>query len=68
MESPIYWEVIVPVILSKKICVYIYPIPNCYRGRAILFYSFEILGKNDIVRSVSNNGINVQVTKVVQFT
>jgi hypothetical protein len=36
-ERSIFWEIAVPVILSKK-CVYMCPIPNGFRDRAISLY------------------------------
>jgi hypothetical protein len=58
-----FWEIIVSVILSKKVYVYICPIPNSFRDSAILLYSSKI----EILCAVSDTGI-VQVTKLVQFT
>jgi len=34
-ERSIFWEVIVSVILSKKLCMNMCPIPNGFRDRAI---------------------------------
>jgi hypothetical protein len=41
-------EVIVMVILSKRVCMYVCPIPNGFRDRAILQYSSEIVDKTEI--------------------
>jgi hypothetical protein len=38
-ERPVFWEVIVSVILSKKLCMYTCPVPNSFRDRAILLYT-----------------------------
>jgi hypothetical protein len=38
-ERSIFWEVIVLVILSKKLYMYMCPIPNGFRDRAISLYS-----------------------------
>jgi hypothetical protein len=38
-ERSIFWEVIVSVILSKKLYMYVCPIPNGFRDRAISMYS-----------------------------
>jgi hypothetical protein len=38
-ERSIFWEVIVSVILSKKMYICMCPIPNCFRDRAISLYS-----------------------------
>jgi hypothetical protein len=37
-ERSIFWEVIVSVILNKKVCMYMCPIPNGFRARAISLY------------------------------
>jgi hypothetical protein len=55
-EQSICWEVIASVILSKKVYVYIYPIPNAYRDRAISLYSSKIVNKKEILHTVSNTG------------
>ena len=34
-EMSIFWEVIVSVILSKNLCVKMFPIPNGFRDRVI---------------------------------
>jgi hypothetical protein len=34
-ERPVFWEVIVSAILSKKMYMYICPIPNGFRDRAM---------------------------------
>jgi hypothetical protein len=51
----IFWEVIVSVSLGKKFYMYMYPIPNGFRDRAISLYSSS--DKKEILRTVSNNGI-----------
>ncbi|PNF31997.1 hypothetical protein B7P43_G06550, partial [Cryptotermes secundus] len=38
-ERSIFWEVIVSVILSKKLYMYMCPIPNSFRDTAISLYS-----------------------------
>jgi hypothetical protein len=48
--------------------MYTCPIPNGLRDRVIPLYSFKIVGKKEILLTVSNTGIIVQVTKLVQFT
>jgi hypothetical protein len=52
-ESSIFWE----VILSKKVCMYMCPIPNGLRDTAISPYSSKIVDKKEILRTVSNTGI-----------
>jgi hypothetical protein len=34
-QRSIFWEVTVSVILSRKVCMYMYPIPNGFRDRAL---------------------------------
>jgi hypothetical protein len=38
-ETSIFWEVTVSVILSKKVYMYMCPIPNGFRDRTISLYS-----------------------------
>jgi hypothetical protein len=38
-ERSIFWEVIVSVIISKKVYMYLCPIPNGLRHRTISLYS-----------------------------
>jgi hypothetical protein len=56
-ERSIFWEVILSVILSKKLCMYMCPIPNIFRDRAISLYSSKIIDRKEILRAVSNTGI-----------
>jgi hypothetical protein len=56
-ESSVFWEVIVSVILSKKVYMYMCPIPNGFRDTAISLYSSKIINKKEIIRTVSNTGI-----------
>jgi hypothetical protein len=49
---------------KQKVYMYMCPIPNCFRDRAISLYSSESVDKKEILRTVSI----VQVTKLVQFT
>jgi hypothetical protein len=42
-EKSVFWEVIVSAILSKKVYMYMYLIPNGFRGRAISLYSSKIV-------------------------
>jgi hypothetical protein len=44
-EMSIFWEVIVSVILSKKVYVYMCPIPNGFWDRDISLYSSKIVDK-----------------------
>jgi hypothetical protein len=51
-------EVIVSVILSKKVYVYRCLIPKRFRDTAISLYSSKIVHKNEILRTVSNTVIS----------
>jgi hypothetical protein len=42
---------------KKKVYIYMCPIPNGFRDRAISLYSYKIVDKKDILRTVSNTGI-----------
>jgi hypothetical protein len=44
--------------------MYICPIPNAFRGRAILLYSSKIVDKKEILLTVSNTGIYCSSDKV----
>jgi hypothetical protein len=63
-ERSIFWEVIVSVIVSIEVYVYMCPIPNGFRDRAISLYSSKTLDKKEILRLVSNNGIYCLSDKV----
>jgi hypothetical protein len=56
-ERSIFWEVIVSFILSKKVYMYMCPIPNGFRDSAISLYRSKFFGKREILRTVSNTGI-----------
>jgi hypothetical protein len=56
-ERPILWEVIVSAISSRKVYIYMCPIPNGFQDRAISLYSSKTLAKKEILRTVSNTGI-----------
>jgi hypothetical protein len=53
----VFWEVIVSVILSKKMYMYMRPIPNGFRDTVVSLYSSRIVDKKEILRTVSNTGI-----------
>jgi hypothetical protein len=53
----IFWEVILSVILSKKVYTYMCPIPNGVQDSAISLYSSKIVDKKWILRTVSYTGI-----------
>jgi hypothetical protein len=42
---------------QKKLYMYMCPILNSFRDRAILLYSYKIVDKKEILRTVSNTGI-----------
>jgi hypothetical protein len=46
----------VSVILSKKVYVYMYHIPNGFRNRAISLCSSKIVDKKEMLHTVSNKG------------
>jgi hypothetical protein len=46
-ERSVFWEIIVSVILRKKVYMYMCPIPN----------RSKIVDKKEILRTVSNTGI-----------
>jgi hypothetical protein len=56
-EKSIFWEITFSVILSKNVYMYVCPIPNGFRDRAISLYSSKIVDKKEILRTVSNTGI-----------
>ena len=63
-EMSIFWEVIVSVILSKKMYMYTCPIPKSFRDTDISLYSCKIVDKKEILRIVSNIGIYCSNDKV----
>jgi hypothetical protein len=63
-ERSIFWEVIVSVILSKKVYTYLYHIRNGFRARAISPYSSKIVDKRYYVLFLTLVFI-IQVTKLV---
>jgi hypothetical protein len=54
----------VSVILSKKLYMYMCPVPNGFRDRAISLYSSNIVDKKAILRTDSNTGIYHSSDKV----
>jgi hypothetical protein len=50
----VFWEVIVSVILRKKLYMYMCPIPEGFRDRATSLYSSKTADKKEILRTVSN--------------
>jgi hypothetical protein len=63
-ERSIFWEVVVSVIVSKKLYMYMYPIPKCFRDRVIVLHSSKFVDKKEILRTVSNTGIYCSSDKV----
>jgi hypothetical protein len=69
-ESSIFWEVVISVILSKKVYIYMCPIPNGFRDRVTrisLSVPKLLIRKRYYVLFLVPVFI-VQVTKFVQFT
>jgi hypothetical protein len=67
-ERPIFWEVIVSVILNKKLYVNMCPIPNGFRHRAIWVQTTKLLIRRRYYEYVLLiPAIIVQVTEFVQF-
>jgi hypothetical protein len=54
-ERPIFLEVTVSVILSKKVCMCMCPVPKGFRDRAISLFISEIVDKKEILRKVSKS-------------
>jgi hypothetical protein len=50
------------VILGNKVHMYMCPIPNGFRNRAVSLYSSEIVDKKEILRTVPNKGKAIAVT------
>jgi hypothetical protein len=63
-ERSVFWAVTVLVILSRKVYMYMCPIPNGFQDKAISLYSSKIVGKKEILRTVSNTGIYCSSDKV----
>jgi hypothetical protein len=63
-ERSIFWEVIISVILSKKVYMYMCPTPNGFRDTDILLHSSKIVDKKEILRTVSITGIYCSSDKV----
>jgi hypothetical protein len=61
-ERSVFWEVIVSAILSK--ILYMCPIPNGFRDRAVSLYSSKIVDKKELSRSVSDTGLYCSSDKV----
>jgi hypothetical protein len=56
-ERSIFWELIISAVLSKIVHMCMCPIPNSFRGTAILLYSSKTVDKKETLRTVSNTGI-----------
>jgi hypothetical protein len=63
-ERSIFWEVTVSVILSKKLYMYMCPIPNGFRDRAFHFKVPKLLIKRHYILFLIPVFI-VQVTKLL---
>jgi hypothetical protein len=55
----LFWEVILSVILSKKVYMYMCPLPNGFRDRAISLYSAEIVYKIAMLREKKGKALLV---------
>jgi hypothetical protein len=72
-EMPIFREVIRLVIQGKKVYMYMYPILDCFRDRAIPVYSSKTVDKKEILRTASNtdsycSSDKVSTVYLVQYT
>jgi hypothetical protein len=63
-EKSVSWEVIISVILSKKVYIYLYPIPNGFRDRVISLYSSLDLAPNIVLPSRMWIGVKRQLAVV----
>jgi hypothetical protein len=63
-ERSIFWDVILSVIQSKNLYMYMCPVPNGFRDRAVSLYSSKTVDKKEILRTVSNTGIYCSSDKV----
>jgi hypothetical protein len=63
-EKSVLWEVTVSVILSKKVYMYMCPIPDGFRDTVVSLYRCRIVGKKEILRTVSNTGMYISSDKV----
>jgi hypothetical protein len=66
-EGPVFWEVTVSNVLSKKKkrpFMYMCPIPNGFRDNVMSLHSSKIVDKKEILRTVSNTGIYCSSDKV----
>jgi hypothetical protein len=48
-ERSVFWEVIVSVILSRRVYMYMCPIPNGFRESAVSLYNSKIVDKKEIL-------------------
>jgi hypothetical protein len=63
-ERSIFWEVMVSVIVSKKVYMYMCPIANGFRDRAISLYSSLDLASNIVLPSSMWIGVKRQMAVV----
>jgi hypothetical protein len=63
-EMSVFWEVVVPVTLSKN--TYLCPVPSGFRGRVISLYSSKVIDKKRYYVLFLIPEFIVQVTKLVQ--
>jgi hypothetical protein len=73
-ERSVFWEVTVSAILNRKVCMYMCPIPNNFRDRAISLYNSKIVSNAGIYCSSGKVGTvyilenSVNICSSVQFT
>jgi hypothetical protein len=63
-ERSTFWEVIVSLIISKKLYMYMCPIPNAFQDRAFSVYSSRIVDKKEIFHTLSNTSVYCSSDKV----
>ncbi|PNF32668.1 hypothetical protein B7P43_G13122 [Cryptotermes secundus] len=56
-EKSVFWEVIISTILSKEVYMYMCPIPNGFRDRAISLYSSKIVALVLRIRKVPSSNL-----------
>jgi hypothetical protein len=67
-ERSVFWEVIVSVMLAKKLYMYMCPIPNCFRDRVFHCTVPKLFIRERYYALFLIPVLIIQVTKLVQFT
>jgi hypothetical protein len=65
-ERSIFWDVIVSAILSKKVYMYMCPIPYGFRDRAISLYS-NVKTHSDEQHAMSSHDLQSALMLTVEF-